>query len=284
MLKTMCSRARVDVLAHPRRALVRRSGDAVAVDDVLARSRPRSAPQVLVQVAASRRRARAGHRRDDVRPAAGRTPPRSSRPRPRSGSSRRRASPPAGSPPPTGRRPTAAGRRLRGPRLDRDALEGEEAPGEARARRAKSSRSARIASSVRAPRSRGDADRLEVLRALAADADAEDHAPARDVVERGELLRDDARVAERQEDDPGADRDPLRDRRERGQRDDDVEDRVAVRDVVAGPDRVVAELLRGRAELAEACPGPGRRRRPAGRCPGSRSETVTVGTVRQACS
>ena len=70
------------------------------------------------------------------------------------------------------------------------------------ARPRKSSRSARIASSVRAPAlARVDADRLEILRALAADADAEDHAAARDVVERGELLGHDARMPQRQQHD-----------------------------------------------------------------------------------
>ena len=60
-------------------------------------------------------------------------------------------------------------------------------------------------SSARAPRSATvDARRLEVLRALAADADPEHQPSAREVVERGGLLRDEARVAERQQHDSGA--------------------------------------------------------------------------------
>jgi hypothetical protein len=58
-------------------------------------------------------------------------------------------------------------------------------------------------------------------------------------------------VAEWQEDDPGAQRDPLAHGCERRQRDDDVEDRVPVGDVVAGPDRGVAELLGADGDLAE---------------------------------
>ena len=99
---------------------------------------------------------------------------------------------------------------------------------------------------------RVDADRLEVLLPLAADAHAEDHAPAGDVVEGGELLGDHARLAEGQKHDPGAERDPLRHSGEGGERDDDVQDRIAVRDVVARPDRVVAQLFRRLREVAVA--------------------------------
>jgi hypothetical protein len=58
-------------------------------------------------------------------------------------------------------------------------------------------------------------------------------------------------VAEREQHDPGAERDLLRDGGEGRERDDDVQDRIPVRDVVAGPDRVVAELLGARRHLAE---------------------------------
>src|SRR4029079_12664676 len=79
----------------------------------------------------------------------------------------------------------------------------------------------------------------------------QDHAAARDVVERREFLGDDARVAEREQDDACADPDARGDRRKGRQREDDVENRVAVGDVVAGPDRVVAELLYARRRLPE---------------------------------
>ena len=58
-------------------------------------------------------------------------------------------------------------------------------------------------------------------------------------------------MAQRQQHDARADRDPLGDGGERRERDDDVEDRVAEREVVARPDRVVAELLGRLRELAE---------------------------------
>src|SRR5579859_4349205 len=95
----------------------------------------------------------------------------------------------------------------------------------------------------RAALARIDADRLEVLAALAADPDAEHDTPAGEVVERRELAGDERRVPERQEDDGRADRDPLRAGREARERDGDVEDRVVERDVVARPDRVVPRLL-----------------------------------------
>jgi hypothetical protein len=103
----------------------------------------------------------------------------------------------------------------------------------------------------RAALARRDADGVEVGPALPADADPEDRAPAGDVVERGELLRDHARVAQRQQDDSGAERDLPRHRAERRERDDDVEDRVPVRDVVARPDRVEAELLGSHCDLVK---------------------------------
>ena len=49
---------------------------------------------------------------------------------------------------------------------------------------------------------------------------------------------------------PRAERHPLRHGRERRQRDDDVEQGIAERDVVARPDRVVAELLGRLRDLA----------------------------------
>jgi hypothetical protein len=142
--------------------------------------------------------------------------------------------------------------RLRGRRLDRDPVEREEPTregggsiGEQRAQRLHRLVGARPALARR------HANRVEVRPALAADADPQDHASARGVVERGKLLRDHARVPEREEDDPGAERDPFGHGGEDRQRDDDVQDGIAVRDVVAGPDRVVAELLGTDGDLAE---------------------------------
>ena len=129
--------------------------------------------------------------------------------------------------------------------------EGEEPPRERAAAREQRSQRAHRLVRPRAALAHRHADRLEVLLPLAAHADAEDHPAARHVVEGRELLRHDARMPQRQQHHAGADRDPLRDGGERRQRDDDVEDRVAVRDVVAGPDRVVAERLGRLRELAE---------------------------------
>ena len=143
--------------------------------------------------------------------------------------------------------------------LDLDVLEGEELTRERAAAGEQRSQRAHRLVRPRAALAHRHADRLEVLLPLAAYADAEDHPAARHVVERRELLRDDARVPQRQQHHAGADRDPLRDGGERRQRDDDVEDRVAVRDVVARPDRVVAERLRRAARALGRRPDPARR-------------------------
>ena len=50
-------------------------------------------------------------------------------------------------------------------------------------------------------------------------------------------------MPERQEHDARSERDPARDGGEGRERDAEVEDRVVEREVLAGPDRVVAELL-----------------------------------------
>ena len=98
-----------------------------------------------------------------------------------------------------------------------------------------------------------DARRLEVLRPFAADADTEQQPPVRQVVERARLLRHEARVAQRQQHDARTEQQALCDGGERRQRDPEVEDRVVEGEVLAGPDRVVPELLgqlRNRAEPA----------------------------------
>ena len=104
--------ARVDVLADARGALVRRAGDAVAVDDVLGEVARVARAQVLVRASRfSPTCAGQGDRAATTRSGSCASASReASRPRPRSGSSRRRASPRGGSPPPSGRRPRAAGR------------------------------------------------------------------------------------------------------------------------------------------------------------------------------
>jgi hypothetical protein len=86
---------------------------------------------------------------------------------------------------------------------------------------------------------------------LAADADAEDHAAPRDIVERGELARHERRRAERQEQDAGAELDPLGDRCERRERDSDVEQRMVEGDVVARPEESEAGRLGCRRDLRE---------------------------------
>jgi hypothetical protein len=134
--------------------------------------------------------------------------------------------------------------RLRRARLDRDPLEAEEAPREARlASREELAQGEHGLVRTGAALADGHADRLEVLAALAAHADPEHDPPAREVVERRELLRDETRMAERQQDDPGADGDTFGRSGERGQGDHDIEDRVVERDVIARPDRVVADRL-----------------------------------------
>ena len=107
-----------------------------------------------------------------------------------------------------------------------------------------STRRASIPSSARAPRSAtGDPGGDEVARALAADPQPEQQPAAGDVVEGRGLLGDEARVPERKEHDARSEHDSPRDGRERRERDAEIEDRVVEREVLAGPDRVVTQLL-----------------------------------------
>ena len=62
-------------------------------------------------------------------------------------------------------------------------------------------------------------------------------------------------MPERKEHDAGSERDPARDGGERRERDAEVEDRVVEREVLAGPDRVVAELLGELGDRPEAARG-----------------------------
>ncbi len=114
---------------------------------------------------------------------------------------------------------------------------------------------------------------LEVASALAADAEPEQQPSAREVVERGRLLRDEARVPQRQQDDTRAEQDPFGHRGERRERDAEIEDRVVEREVLAGPDRVVPELLGELGDGTEAAgvgrtPGAARSLDPDDRHPG----------------
>ena len=59
-------------------------------------------------------------------------------------------------------------------------------------------------------------------------------------------------MTQREEHDPRPEQHALGDRGERRQRDPEVEDRVVEREVLARPDRVVAELLRQLGHGAEA--------------------------------
>ena len=93
---------------------------------------------------------------------------------------------------------------------------------------------------------------LEIASALAADAEPEKQPSAREVIERGRLLRDQARVPQREEDDTRAEQDPFGHRGERRERDAEIEDRVVEREVLACPDRVVPELLRELGDGTEA--------------------------------
>jgi hypothetical protein len=137
-------------------------------------------------------------------------------------------------------------------RLDGDSVEREETSREARPRapEERTQRRHRLVRAGPALRHR-HADRLEVLASLPADADAEDEPPTGEVVERGELLRDEAGVAQGQEHDARTDRDPPGPGGEGREGDGDVEDRIPERDVVAGPDRVVADGLRVLGDGAE---------------------------------
>ena len=137
-----------------------------------------------------------------------------------------------------------------------------------------STRSASIPSFARAPRSStGTPAATKSSRPLAADSQPEQEPATGDVVERRGLLRDEARMPERKEHDAGSERDPARDGGERRERDAEVEDRVVEREVLAGPDRVVAELLGELARRPGTGPGRGARLG-AGRFPGSRSSSA----------
>src|SRR4029453_18437856 len=65
------------------------------------------------------------------------------------------------------------------------------------------------------------------LRLEIANADAEDEPAIRHDVERGQLLREDERIALGQDDDPRAEADPARVRGQEGERDDGVDDAIA---------------------------------------------------------
>ena len=145
--------AGVDVLAQPRRALFRRARDAVAVDDVLGEVTGVALPQLLVQMALLADVCRKRHRGHDVigellaacGEPLGRDPERdpavSERRRALDG--RLRAAPD----------PERRASRLRGAGLDLDVLKEKNRP-ENVPPPENSARSARIASFVRAPRSR----------------------------------------------------------------------------------------------------------------------------------
>ncbi len=133
---------------------------------------------------------------------------------------------------------------LRGRRLDRDVREAVEAPGERRGPVAEQ-HPQRLDPLVRpcTPLLDGHSGGDEVPRPLAAHPQPEQEPPPGDVVERRSLLRDEARVPERQEHHSRSERDPARDGGEGRERDAEVEDRIVEREMLAGPDRVVPQLL-----------------------------------------
>ena len=96
------------------------------------------------------------------------------------------------------------------------------------------------------------------LRLEIAHADAEDEAAIRHDVERGQLLREDQRIALGQDDDPRAEADPARVRGQEGERDDGVDDAIAGRRAArAAPgDRAARRARRPRATRSR----PSRRR------------------------
>src|SRR5262245_24692893 len=245
-------RPRLEVLADARRALLRRAGHAVAVDDVLAEIPRVAPPQVVVEVTlvADVRGHRHGRHdvlrqlREPLLEAPWGDPDRDPAVAEHRGAPdrwRRAAADPDG---------RAAG--LRRSRLDLDVREREEAAGEGGAAAEQVPQGANRLVRARSALAPVDADRLEVLLSLAADADPQDQPATGDVVQRGERLRDHARMAQRKEHDTGPDREARARRGERRERDHDVDDRVTVGDVLAGPDRVVAELLRRLRGLARA--------------------------------
>ena len=101
-----------------------------------------------------------------------------------------------------------------------------------------------MASSVRGA-ALGDrhADGVELLGELAADADADRDPAARPGVEVGDLLGDDDRVVERQQQDRGADPDPLGPGGQQRQPGDGLAGRVPGQDVAALPDRLDRQAL-----------------------------------------
>src|SRR5262249_18801137 len=101
---------------------------------------------------------------------------------------------------------------------------------------------------------------LELLRVLAADADAEDQAAAGQHIEGGGRLRRDRRRAQRQERDRGAELDAVGDADVGRQEGEGFVDRIVKRDVIAGPDGLVAPRLEALHE-AEVLGGRAQRRR-----------------------
>ena len=139
---------------------------------------------------------------------------------------------------------------LHGLGIDRDRLEAREAPVEAR-RRVAPERAHRVDPLVHAGAALlvRNAAELELLRILAADADAEHEPAAREHVERRRLLGGHRRRAQRQEIDADAELDPPRDRHVGRQEGDRLVDRVVEGHVVAGPHRVVADRFEALDEL-----------------------------------
>ena len=146
------------------------------------------------------------------------------------------------------RRPARLGRA----RLDRDPREREEPSGEPSRRPGEelAQREDRFVCACASLASR-HTHRLEVLCALAANADAEDHAPTREEIQRAVLARHERGRAKRKQHDTGAEGDALGDRREGRERDRHVEQRVVECDVVARPEGIEARLLRRTGDAVE---------------------------------
>ena len=101
----------------------------------------------------------------------------------------------------------------------------------------------------------GDAAGIELPGELAADARAEHEATAREVVDRDDLLRDRGGRAQRHQVHAGAEGQALGYRRRVAQAHERVEDRRGVRDVLAAPQGVEAEVLGERDGLPDLPPG-----------------------------
>src|SRR5438874_8999559 len=129
-------------------------------------------------------------------------------------------------------------------RVDRDPLEPTEPPLKRR-RRVPPERADDLdgLGHARAPLRVGDAADLELLRVLAADPHAEDQATFAEDVERRRDLGGDRRRAQGQQVHGDAELDPPRDRRVGREQRERLVKRVVKGDVVAGPDRVEAELF-----------------------------------------